>query len=69
MIRPYNTDKKRREAPDGELKTPIFRKKPMGVYIEGGSAMLIVETVVLAAAMVMYVGAEWIAEDVLDKNK
>lgn len=67
MIRPYNTDKKRREAPDGELKTPIFRKKPMGVYIEGGSAMLIVE--ILAAAMVMYVGAEWIAEDVLDKNK
>ena len=66
-MRPYNTDKKRREAPDGELKTPIFRKKPMGVYIEGGSAMLIVE--VLAAAMVMYVGAEWIAEDVLDKNK
>ena len=51
------------------MKTPIFRKKPMGVYIEGGSAMFIVEIVVLAAAMVMYVGAEWIAEDVLDKNK
>lgn len=67
MNRAYNIDKKRRETPDGESKTPIFRKKPMGVYIEGGSAMLIVE--ILAAAMVMYVGAEWIAEDVLDKNK
>ena len=34
MKRTYNTDKKRRETPDGESKTPIFRKKPMGVFIK-----------------------------------
>ena len=29
-MRTYNTDKKRRETPDGDTKTPIFRNKADG---------------------------------------
>jgi len=60
----YNTDKKRRETPDGETKTPIFRNKADGRIDKGGSTMLI-EAIVLGVAMIMYVGAEWTAEDVV----
>ena len=38
----------------------------MGVLIKGGTVMLIFEAAVLGAAMLMYVGAEWTAEDTLD---
>jgi hypothetical protein len=65
MKRTYNTDKKRRETPDGESKTPIFRNEADGrVYRKGGSVMLL-EVVVLGVAMMIYIGAEWIAEDVV----
>jgi hypothetical protein len=39
---------------------------PRGVLIEGGTIML-VEAIVLGIAMAMYVGAEWTAEDTLEK--
>ena len=60
----YNTDKKRRETPDGETKTPIFRNKADGRIDKGGGIML-VEAIVIGIAMIMYVGAEWTAEDVV----
>ena len=64
MKRTYNTDKKRRETPDGESKTPIFRNEADGrVYRKGGTVML--EVVVLGVAMMIYIGAEWVAEDVV----
>ena len=64
MSRLYNTDKKRRETPDGETKTPIFRNKADGRIDKGGGIMLI-EAIVVVIGMAMYVGAEWTAEDVL----
>jgi hypothetical protein len=60
----YNTDKKRRETPDGETKTPIFMNKADGRIDKGGGIMLI-EAIVVVIGMAMYVGAEWTAEDVL----
>ena len=50
--------------PDGETKTPIFRKKADGRIDKGGGIMLI-EGIVVVIAMAMYVGAEWTAEDVV----
>ena len=67
MKRTYNTDKKRRETPDGESKTPIFRNEAEGRYDKEGGTIMLVEVVVLGVAMLMYIGAEWIAEDVVDK--
>ena len=66
-FRPNNTDKKRRETPDGETKTPIFRIKADGRMDKGGNIIL-VEGIIVAVAMAMYVGAEWTAENVLDEE-
>ena len=66
-FRPNNTDKKRRETPDGETKTPIFRNKADGRMGYKGGNVILVEGIIIAVAMAMYVGAEWTAEDVIDK--
>ena len=63
QIWPYNTDKEEEKRRTANRRLRSSGTEPRGVQIEGG--IIMVTAIVIGAAMLMYVGAEWTAEEVV----